>query len=148
MTLIHDQLSWVNTSYPETRNHSNLAANWPLNASTYKQIKLLIRLANIILDFTLFQIYSFFFFRRCNSTLSSRSFCFCGAPFRSKRRVEGKRWLSVPVPGSWEYRSCSSLPPVQLGISDSILLALLMFPFYRGEAFIRKLEQIAPLVKP
>jgi len=60
VTLIHDQLSRVNTSYPETRNHSNLAANWPLNASTYKQIKLLIRLANTILDFTLFQIYSFF----------------------------------------------------------------------------------------
>lgn len=29
-----------------------------------------------------------------------------------------------------------------------LLFALLMFPFYRGEPFVRKLEQIAPLVKP
>lgn len=45
-------------------------------------------------------------------------------------------------------RICSSFTSVQLGISNSTLLAPLAFPFYRGETFIRKLEQIAPLVKP
>lgn len=45
-------------------------------------------------------------------------------------------------------RICSSFTSVQLAISNSALLALLIFPFYRGEPFIRKLEQIAPLVKP
>lgn len=45
-------------------------------------------------------------------------------------------------------RICSSFTSVQLWISNSTLLAPLVFPLYRGEPFIRKLEQIAPLVKP
>lgn len=147
MTLIHDQLSRVNTSYPETRNHSNLAANWPLNASTYKQIKLLIRLANTILDFTLFQIYSFFSLGDVTQPYQVEVSVFVGLPSDQSGELKasvGSQCLC------WAAEGIGAAPRSLLcsWVSDSILLALLMFPFYRGEAFIRKLEQIAPLVKP
>lgn len=104
-------------------------------------------MANTILDFTLFQIYSFFSLGDVTQPYQVEVSVFVGLPSDQSGELKasvGSQCLC------WAAEGIGAAPRSLLcsWVSDSILLALLMFPFYRGEAFIRKLEQIAPLVKP